>query len=202
MDQFPFASRAMEALISFVLETDRLKSVYRQTWLSDRTRRENAAEHSWHLALMALLFADEANAKGIDLLRVLKMLLVHDIVEIDAGDTFAYDTKGHEDKEARERAAADRLFGLLPDGPAREMHELWREFEERRTPEARFACALDRFQPMLLNFVNEGKTWRDHGVKKHQVLSRNAVIGEGSDTLWEVAQQLVDEAVRRGYLSE
>jgi len=201
MERHPFASHSLEALFSFVLETDRLKSVYRQTWISDRTRRENAAEHSWHLALMAILFEKEANA-DVDLLRVLKMLLVHDIVEIDAGDTFAYDAKGHEDKEDREKAAADRLFGMLPDSLAREMHELWREFEERRTPEARFACALDRFHPMLLNFASEGKAWKEHGVKKHQVIARNAVIGEGSDKLWDAARHLVDEAVRRGYLSE
>jgi putative hydrolase of HD superfamily len=128
------------------------------------------------------------------------MLLVHDIVEIDAGDTFAYDDKGHEDKQEREQKAADRLFGLLPDDQGGELMALWHEFEARETAEARFALALDRLHPMLLNFHNNGQSWRENGITHDRVLARNSVIGDGSRALWDYAQRMVREAVERGYL--
>jgi putative hydrolase of HD superfamily len=193
---------SIQARIRFILETDRLKSVYRQTYITDVSRQENSAEHSWHLALMAILFRDAANVPDLDLLKVVKMLLIHDIVEIDAGDTFAYDEQGHLDKAERENAAAQRIFGLLPEGQREEMIALWREFEARETPEARYAAALDRFHPMLLNLHSQGTAWRKHGITKRQVLNRNRVIADGSEALWEAAQQIVAEAAAKGYLPE
>jgi len=186
--------------IRFILEIDQLKTVHRRTVLTDRSRRENSAEHSWHIALMAVLLSEYSKEDGIDLFRVVKMLLVHDIVEIDAGDTFVYDPDGQRDKEKREHAAAERLFGLLPPDQRREFHELWREFEARESPEAQFAAALDRLQPMLHNLTTEGTSWREHGVRRHQVLDFNRTMGEGAPTLWELARRLVDEAVDKGHL--
>lgn len=192
----------LQACLDFIKETDRLKSIYRQTLVTDGSRQENSAEHSWHLALMAILLKDAANAPELDVLRVVKMLLIHDIVEIDAGDTFAYDEQGHEDKEAREQAAAERIFGLLPAEQREEMLGLWREFEDHQTPEAKYALALDRLHPMLLNFHTEGAAWRKHGVTSDRVLTRNQVIAEGSEALWDYAQDLVREAIAHEYLKE
>ncbi len=185
--------------IQFILEIDRLKTVIRQTLLTDRSRQENSAEHSWHLAIMALLLSEYAN-QPVDLPRVVKMVLIHDLVEIDAGDTFIYDDKGHQDKAEREQRAAERLFGLLPDDQAGELKSLWEEFEERQTPDARFASALDRLHPMLHNVQTEGASWRKHGITSDLVLARNRTMAEGSTELWEYAQAMIEEAVRKGYL--
>ncbi len=185
--------------IQFILEIDRLKTVIRQTLLTDRSRQENSAEHSWHLAIMALLLSEYAN-QPVDLPRVVKMVLIHDLVEIDAGDTFIYDDKGHQDKAEREQRAAERLFGLLPDDQAGELKSLWEEFEERQTPDARFAAALDRLHPMLHNVQTEGASWRKHGITSDRVLARNRTMAEGSTELWEYAQAMIEEAVRKGYL--
>jgi putative hydrolase of HD superfamily len=187
--------------LDFLREIDRLKSVYRQTILTDRSRRENSAEHSWHLAMMAALLPEHGEAGSLDVNRVIRMVLVHDIVEIDAGDTFAYDAKGYGDKAEREKRAADRIFGLLPDNQRAEMMALWREFEERKTPEAKFANALDRLQPMIHNYLTEGHTWQKHGITARQVLERNKEIAEGSDALWRFARRLVESAVEKGYLA-
>jgi putative hydrolase of HD superfamily len=187
--------------LDFLREIDRLKTVYRQTILTDRSRRENSAEHSWHLAMMAALLPEHGEEGGIDVNKVIRMVLVHDIVEIDAGDTFAYDTKGHGDKAEREQRAADRIFGLLPDDQGAEMMALWREFEERGTPEAKFANALDRLQPMIHNYLTEGHAWQKHGITARQVLERNKVIAEGSEALWAFARRLVESAVEKGYLA-
>lgn len=192
----------LQACLEFIKETDRLKSIVRQTLVTDRSRQENSAEHSWHLALMAILLKDAANAPDLDVFRVVKMLLIHDIVEIDAGDTFAYDEQGHEDKEARELAAAERIFGLLPAEQREEMLALWREFEDHQTPEAKYALALDRLHPMLLNFHSEGAAWRKHGITSDRVLKRNQVIAEGSESLWAYAQGLVRDAIDKDYLKE
>lgn len=192
----------IEQALEFIVETDKLKRVYRQTLLSDRSRQENSAEHSWHLALMAVLLKDAANEPDIDLLRTIQMLLIHDIVEIDAGDTFAYDDAGHEDKEEREQQAANRLFGMLPEEQAAHFHALWREFEERKTPEARFAAALDRLHPMMLNFASQGAAWKKHGITRNQVHDRNHMISEGSASLWEYATSLIERAVDAGYLDK
>ena len=187
--------------LGFVLEVEKLKQVFRQTLLLGDHRRENDAEHSWHLCLMAILLVEHA-AADVDLLKVLKMLLIHDVVEIDAGDTFAYDVVGNEDKAQREQQAADRLFGLLPQDQAPVYRALWDEFEQRQSAEARYAAALDRLQPLLLNFYTDGAAWQRHEIKKAQVIARNEHIGEGAPALWEFARELIDAAVAKGILAE
>lgn len=192
----------LEQQIAFIIEVDKMKQIFRKTKVLGTDRYENDAEHTWHLALMAVVLQEHANVPALDLARVMKMLLVHDIVEIDAGDTFAYDVKGHEDKEEREQKAADRLFGLLPEGQRDEVMALWHEFEAHETPEARFALALDRLHPMLLNFHNKGQSWRENGITADRVLTRNAVIEDGSEALWEYAKRMLRQAVEQGYLPE
>lgn len=195
----PDAERLARQL-RFVTEIDRLKSVLRQTLLLDASRRENSAEHSWHLALMALVLREYAPT-GTDLIRVLKMLLLHDVIEIEAGDTFCYDAEANLDKAARERAAAARTFGLLPDDLNLELRALWEEFEAGETPEARFANALDRLQPLLHNFHTQGGTWRAHNITRPQVLARMAPIEDGAPTLWPFVLGLIDEAYEAGYIT-
>lgn len=190
----------LDAQIRFILEIDRLKSVLRQSWLLNEERRENSAEHSWHVAMMALVLAEHANAP-VDAPRAAMMLMLHDIVEIDAGDTFAYDTAAHADKEARERAAADRLFGLLPQDTGAQLRALWDEFEAAETIDARFANALDRLMPMLHNLHTQGRAWQANGVTADKVLARNHVIADGSSRLWDYARGVIDEAVGKGYLA-
>lgn len=187
--------------IAFLLEIDKLKTVLRRTYLLDDPRHENSAEHSWHLAVMAMLLAEHANAE-VNLLHVLKMLLVHDVVEIDSGDTYIYDVAGNASKAAREQEAAQRIFGLLPDDQRDEMHRLWEEFEARETPEARFAAALDRLMPMLHNYHTQGRSWREHGVTSAQVITHNGHMAEGAAGLWEYAEAMIREAVGKGYLTE
>jgi putative hydrolase of HD superfamily len=187
--------------MDFIVEIDKLKSVLRQSHVTGDSRRENSAEHSWHLAVMAMILGELANEREMDLFRVVKMVLVHDLVEIDAGDTFVYDEKGYEDKAEREQRAADRLFSLLPAEQGRKLRELWEEFEAGETPEARFANALDRLQPILQNYHTEGRAWKKHGVTKRQVIARNRRIGEGSKALWEYAEALIEHAVENKYLS-
>jgi putative hydrolase of HD superfamily len=196
----PDPDRFMRQL-DFILEIDRLKTVLRQTVLTDASRRENSAEHSWHLALLAL-FLQEHAAEPVDVTRVMKMVLIHDLVEIDAGDTFCYDEEANADKEAREQKAADRIFNLLPADQAEELFALWEEFEARETSEARFANALDRFQPVLHNLQTEGVGWRKHGVTLSQVLERNRPIGEGAPEMWAYVEKQLGDAVARGYLVE
>lgn len=186
--------------IDFVLELDRLKTILRRTYLLDGSRHENTAEHSWHLALMAMVLAEHSD-QTINILHTLKMLLVHDIVEIDAGDTYIYDTAGNEGKAAREQQAAQRIFGLLPEGQQTQLHALWEEFEARQTPEARFAAALDRLMPLLHNIHTQGRSWQEHGIHAGQVLARNAHIADGSDALWQYAQTLIQEAVANHHLA-
>lgn len=185
--------------IQFILEIDKLKSVYRRTYLLDVDRRENSAEHSWHLALLAMVLAEHANGP-LDLLKVIKMVLIHDIVEIDAGDTYIYDEQG--DKAERERVAADRIFGLLPSDQEQEFREIWREFETAATLEARFASALDRFMPQLHNFHTGGRSWKEHGITVDRVRGRNAGIALGSEVLWQWTQTLLEDAVAKGILPE
>ncbi len=187
--------------VRFVVELDRLKQVLRRTVVTDGSRRENSAEHSWHLAMMALVLADTAG-RPVDPLRVARLLLVHDIVEIDAGDTFVYDTDGQKTKAAREQAAAKRLFGLLPNGQGGELRAYWLEFEHGTSAEACFARALDRLQPLLLNYASAGQAWREHGATAEQVRAVNATVGDGSPELWDLAQRLIDDAVTRGWLPQ
>jgi putative hydrolase of HD superfamily len=184
----------------FLREADQLKGVLRQSSILDGSRKENSAEHSWHLALMALVLGGYA-PPGTDLNRVTAMLLIHDLVEIDAGDLFVYaGAAAQARQEAAEHAAADRLFTMLPPGQGPELRALWDEFEERRTPEARFARALDRLQPMLANYYLGGGTWQQHGIGAGQVLDKVALIADGSVALGDFARQLVDAAVRQGFL--
>jgi putative hydrolase of HD superfamily len=190
----------LEQQVRFILEVDKLKEVLRQTVCSKSRRPENDAEHSWHLCLSVLVLSEHANAAGLDVLRVLKMLILHDLVEIDAGDTFAYDTAGMADQHERESRAADRIFGMLPGDQSAEFRGLWDEFEAKETPEAKFAAAIDRFQPVLLNCSTEGAAWRRHGVTADRVLARNSAIGAGSSKLWEFVSGMIGEAVDKGHL--
>ena len=192
----------LERQMAFMVEVDSMKQVLRQTFVIGTNRHENDAEHSWHLALMAVLLAEYAGGAGVDILRVVKMVLVHDLVEIDAGDTYCYDEEGAKDKLERETRAADRVFALLPDDQARELRALWDEFEEMTTPEARFANALDRLQPLLLNYHSGGKSWRKHCVTSDRVLRRAQPIAEHMPGLWEFAAGLIRDAVERGFLKE
>ena len=157
--------------INFIVEIDRLKQVLRQTFITDKSRQENSAEHSWHIALMAMIFSEYAEIPQIDVLRVVKMLLIHDLVEIDAGDTFCYDDVACEDQHTRELKAAERIFNLLPEDQAQQLMSLWNEFEACQTLNSRFANALDRLQPLLSNYYTDGKAWQKHGVKKHQIVA-------------------------------
>jgi putative hydrolase of HD superfamily len=184
------------AQIRFIEELDRLKTVLRMTTLIDESRLENTAEHSWHMAMMAVVLSEYTN-EPVDLGYVLKMILLHDIVEIDAGDTFAYDTTGYETKAAREQAAATRIFGLLPDDQCQEFRALWEEFEAQDTPEAKFAAALDRLAGMIPNYVTNGGSWVRHRITREQIIARNQPIANGSPTLWRFAAALIDDATER-----
>ena len=158
----------LQKQISFVLELDKMKALYRQTYVLNEDRKENDAEHSWHLAVMAFLLAEYSN-EPVDVLKVMKMVLIHDVVEIDAGDTYCYDEEGNRSKAEREEKAAQRLFGLLPEDQKKESYDLWREFEENSTAESRFANLLDHIQPLLLNFTKNGISWKEHGIFSDQV---------------------------------
>ena len=188
--------------MDFLIEIDKVKEIYRRTYLMSKSRRENDSEHSWHISLMAVVLYEYANDRDIDLPKVVKMLLIHDLVEIDAGDTFAYDEEGHKDKAERESAAALRVYHLLPDDQASEFLALWKEFESRETGEAKFANALDRFQPILHNYLTEGATWKEHGIKKNQVIVRNKPVQDGSSVIWDYIRTLIDDAVQKGYLTD
>lgn len=188
-----------EKQVSFIMELDKIKKIGRQTYLSDGSRKENDAEHSWHLALMAFVLADYAN-EPVDVLKTIKMVLLHDVIEIDAGDTYAYDTEGNKTKRLREQKAADRIFGLLPERQGTEYRSLWDEFEEMETPEAKFANMLDKVQPLLLNDASGGRSWEEHGVKKSQVLERNERTPEGSERIWQYAKELIEKNVKEGRL--
>ena len=191
----------LDQQMRFVGEIDRLKGVLRQTMLAGPGRRENSAEHSWHLAMMAVTLGEHA-PPGTDIGRVTAMLLLHDLVEIDAGDLFVYaDDAQQARQEEAERAAADRIFALLPPDQAASLRGLWDEFEERRTPEARFARGLDRLQPMLENLTAGGGTWKEHGITADQVLVKVQLIDDGSASLGRYARDLVDRAVRDGLLA-
>lgn len=184
--------------LTFVIEADRLKTVLRRSPLAAARRRENSAEHSWHLALMAAILAEYAD-EPVDVGRVLQLVVVHDLVEIYAGDTFLYDDVLAATQRERESAAAGRLFGLLPDDQAAWMRALWEEFEARETAEARFAKAMDRLQPILLNWMTRGGTWRTPGVTAAAVRTRTGMIADGSAALWDVARALIEESERRGW---
>jgi putative hydrolase of HD superfamily len=190
----------IEQQMHFLLEVDQLKEVRRQTLTTRGRRREGDAEHCWHVALMAVILAEHANGASLDLLRVVKMLLIHDLVEIDAGDTFAYDAAGAATQHERESAAAARIFPLLSLDQASELRALWDEFEARETPEAKFAAALDRVQPILLNAATDGAAWKRHGVTDDRVRARNRHAADGSAALWAYVEKVIAEAVAAGAL--
>ena len=187
--------------MEFILEVDKLKKIGRQTYLSDASRKENDAEHSWHLALMAVLLAEHSN-EDIDILKVITMVLIHDLVEIDAGDTYAYDEVGKASQRKREEAAADRIFNILPEDQARYMRNLWEEFEAQETSEAKFARTLDNAQPVMLNDATDGLAWREHEVKLNQVMGRNKNTHKGSGDIWEYVQNIFIKNVSKGNIIE
>lgn len=189
--------KRLEKQIQFLLEVDKVKKITRQTYIADGSRQENDAEHSWSLALMVFLLSEYAN-EDVDVLHVMQMVIVHDLVEIDAGDTYAYDEAGNATKRQREVKAADRIFGMLPEDQAEWMRDLWEEFEAGETKEAKFALALDKVQPVLLNDITGGRAWREHQVKKEQIMKRNVPTPEGSKALWDYCQQLIDKNVEKG----
>lgn len=183
--------------MEFIIEVDKLKDIIRQTNLTNGERKENDAEHSWHLALMAV-FLSEYSKEPVDVLQVIKMVLIHDLVEIDAGDTYLYDEAGNGTKAAREQKAAERIFNILPQDQAEELFGLWREFEDRKTPESKFANTLDRIQPVLLNDATEGRAWREHDVCIDQIMSKNEYTSQGSDVLWAYIQEVFEKNMKNG----
>jgi putative hydrolase of HD superfamily len=196
------SSERFRRQIEFILEVDKLKKILRRTTLMDGSRQENSAEHSWHIALIVLVLSEYADEDNLDLLQVIKLLLAHDLVEIDAGDTYCYDEIGGQDQKERETRAADRIFNILPEDQAKSFRALWDEYEEKKTPESLFANALDRFQPLLHNYFTQGHSWRRHGIQKKQVLSRMQPVDEGSSFLWDYVAGLIDDAVEKGFLAK
>ncbi|WP_183568739.1 HD domain-containing protein [Mucilaginibacter sp. SP1R1] len=191
----------LQQQIAFIHEIDKVKYIQRKTRLFNSDRNENDAEHSWHLAVMAIVLAQHAN-QPVNTLKVLKMLLIHDVVEIDAGDVFLYDTTvSHTNTEA-ERKAAERIFGLLPPEQAQELIAIWEEFEAGETPEAQFARAMDRLEPLLQNVSNNGGTWREYQISYDRVVQKKGIISEGSQTLWDFAKTLIDDSVEKGILKK
>ena len=180
--------KRLEQQIAFCREIDKEKFIGRQTWLTGAVRKENDAEHAWHMAVMTVLLSEYANEE-IDVLRTMTMLLIHDLVEIYAGDTYAYDEEGKKTQKSRELAAADRLFQMLPEDQGKKFREIWEEFEAENTPESRFARTMDNLQPMMLNAATDGKSWADRGIRLSQILGRNKNTAKGSEVLWEYAKE-------------
>lgn len=200
ISQSPFPERLKKQLV-FLAEIEEMKLILRRNLLADGSRRENDAEHSWHFALMAMVLEEYAQP-GLDISRVVRMALVHDLVEVYAGDTFAYDVVGYEDKEEREQQAADRLFGLLPEEQGSMFRALWEEFEKMKTPEAQYAAAIDRLQPLLNNYYTGGHTWQFGAVTLSQVRARMEPIGRSMPLLGEFVEYLLQDCLRQGYLKE
>lgn len=199
--QDTYAER-LEKQISFIREMDKEKFIGRQTYLSDGIRKENDAEHAWHLALMTLLLSEYSNEK-IDVLKTMTMVLFHDVVEIDAGDTYAYDEEGKKSQAAREQKAAERLYGLLPQDQGRKLKAIWEEFEARNTPEALFAHTMDNLQPVILNAATDGKAWKEHGVRLSQFMGRQKDTQKGSELLWQYEwERLVSPFLQNGTIED
>ena len=198
----PDQIQRLQQQIEFMLEIDKLKHILRRTILTDRSREENSAEHSWHIAMAVFLFSEYAQDQNIDWYRVVKMLLVHDLVEIDAGDTYCYDHQSRKDQAQREQKAAERIFKILPLDQSRSFRELWDEFENRETPESKYANALDRFQPFLQNYVTKGQIWQKNNITRRQVKDRMQPVLDGAPLLWNLVELLIDDAVQKKYLAE
>lgn len=185
--------------IEFIVEIDKLKQIFRQNVLIGTQRNENDAEHSWHLAVMAMLLSEYSN-QSVDITKVIKMVLIHDIVEIDANDTFCYDEEAAKDKAERELRAAERLFNILPKDQAEEVWKLWREFEECKTPEARFAASMDRLEPLLLNYHTKGHTWQKPNVTSEKVFRRVEILKDSVPKLYEFVEKVLKDSIEKGYL--
>ncbi len=192
-------SERLSRQLAFIVEIDKVKAILRRTRLFDGSRRENDAEHSWHLSIMAMVLAEHANAGSLDLFKVVKMVLIHDLVEIDAGDIAIYDSTARADKRQIERKAAQRIFGLLPDDQRDEMAALWEEFEARESAEAKFAAALDRLEPIFQNYLTQGYAWKKLGVSGEKVRSTNEHIKNGSEVLWEYVEERLKECRENDY---
>lgn len=200
MNNFDFIkSEKLKNQIAFVIEIDEMKRILRMNLHADGSKRENDAEHSWHLAVMAMLLEEYCSEK-VDISRVIKIALVHDLVEVYAGDTFAYDAKGYEDKDEREKMAADKLFGMLDDEQAAFFRALWDEFEEKSTPESRYANAVDRLQPLLLNYLTDGHTWKLGDVHAPQILKRMDIIRTATPELWHIVEGIIETSIKKGIL--
>ena len=189
----------LQQQLAFLVEIDRMKNVMRQTLLADSSRRESDAEHSFSLAMFAMLLAEHAEEE-IDISRVIRMVLVHDLIEIYAGATFCYDQKGNEDKEAREKEAADKLYAMLPEDQAAEYRALWEEFDRMDTPDSRYAAALDRIQPMLNNYLTNGHTWKLGNVTSEQVYKRMEPIRNGLPKAWPIVEWIINTSIEKGFL--
>ena len=189
----------LQKQMEFIVEVDKVKKIMRQTYLSDASRKEDDAEHSWHLALMAVLLKEYSNEE-VDLTKVIPMVLIHDLMEIDAGDTYAYSGESAAVTEARERKAAERVFGILPEDQGKVFRDLWEEFEAYQTPEAKFAHVLDNCQPMLLNDASNGLSWTEHQVRKSQIYKRNEHTAEGSRKIWNYMQSLIQKHIDLGHV--
>ncbi|MPW25739.1 HD domain-containing protein [Alkalibaculum sp. M08DMB] len=187
--------------IEFIVEIDKMKSILRQTKIIGENRREDDAEHSWHIAVMAMILCEYANDK-IDIGKVIKMVLIHDLVEIYAGDTFCYDKEGNLGKRDREIAAADKIYGMLQDDKRKELRALWDEFEEMNTPESLFAASMDRLQPMLNNYHSDGGTWKKYKVTRSQVYNRIAPVKKSSDQIWDYIKFMIEDAYAKGLLEK
>lgn len=191
----------LEQQLKFIVEIDKVKNIFRQTYLADGRRKENDAEHSWHIALMAYLLQEYAE-EPVDVPKVMLMVLIHDLVEIDAGDTYAYDSEGAKTKREREVKAAERIFGILPEDQGVHLRELWDEFEEYETADAKYAHLLDNFQPLLLNDASDGKSWKEHTVQKDQIYKRNEKIPETSEQIWKKMQDIIQKHIDLGHVKE
>lgn len=192
----------LEKQFEFCREIDKEKFIGRQTYLTDAQRKENDAEHAWHMAIMAILLSEYSNEK-VDVLKVVTMLLIHDLVEIDAGDTYAYDEEAKKSKPEREAKAANRIYGLLPEDQQKKLRDLWEEFEAWETPEAKFAHTMDNIQPLMLNAATDGKSWEEHGVYLNQIFKRNTHTAEGAEALWEYAfKNFIKPNLEKGRIKE
>lgn len=192
-----FITERLEKQIRFLIEIDQIKHIFRKTKLFNKSRFENDAEHGWHLALIALVLGEYSN-EPIDTSKVVKMVLIHDIVEIDAGDTIVYDTQMRELAQINEAKAAERIFGMLPEDQKTEFIELWREFEEKKSPESKFAAAIDRFEPILQNHLTDYYTWKEHKITYTQLHNKNKHIQNGSQVIWDIVKNIIDEAKELG----
>ena len=187
--------------LDFIIEIDKVKNIFRMTYVVDKSRRENDAEHSWHLGIMASLLAEYIE-EDVDISKVIKMVLIHDLVEIYAGDTFAFDEKGHLDKYDREKECANKIFGMLPEDQGEEFHQLWEEFEACETIEAQYGAMLDRLQPLILNYATEGGSWKEHNITAEQVYKRNQItLEKGPKAFKDLINFVVDDCVKKGYIT-